>query len=66
MTIEKNMTIGEVLSKDRGSGTIFMQHGMHCLTCPCATGESIEMACMAHGTNANALISALNEYFKDK
>lgn len=66
MTIDKTMTIGEVLAKDRGCAPVFMAHGMHCLTCPCSTGESIEMACMVHGSDPDALVDALNEYFKDK
>ena len=57
MTIDKTMTIGEVLSKDRGCAPV---------TCPMSVGESIEMASMVHGVDADALVTALNEYFKDK
>ena len=53
-------------SKDRGCAPVFMAHGMHCLTCPMSTGESIEMACMVHGADADALVKALNDYFQDK
>ncbi len=60
--VDKQMTIGEVLRKDRGTASIFMQFGMHCLGCPHATGESIEMACMAHGTNVDELVTQLNAY----
>ena len=49
MTIDKSMTIGEVLSRDRGCAPVFMAHGMHCLSCPMSVGESIEMASMVHG-----------------
>ncbi|NLD60819.1 MAG: DUF1858 domain-containing protein [Clostridiales bacterium] len=66
MTIDKTMTIGEVLRIDRGCAPIFMRYGMHCLHCPGATGEPIGMACAAHGTDADKLVSDLNEYFKDK
>ena len=66
MTIDTSMTIGEVLSKDRGCAPVFMAHGMHCLSCPMSVGESIEMASMVHGVDADALVKALNEYFKDK
>ena len=31
-----------------------------------SVGESIEMASMVHGVDADALVKALNEYFKDK
>lgn len=64
--ITKDMSIGEVLSIDRGCSPIFMAFGMHCLGCPHATAESIENACAAHGTDADALVEELNKYFDAK
>lgn len=64
--ITKQMSIGEVLRLDRGTAPIFMEFGMHCLGCPHATAESIELACAAHGTDADALVAKLNEYFEAK
>lgn len=64
--INKQMSIGEVLHIDRNVAPIFMQFGMHCLGCPHATAESIELACAAHGTDADALVAKLNEYFEAK
>ncbi len=64
--ITKDMSIGEVLSIDRGCSPIFMAFGMHCLGCPHATAESIENACAAHGTDADALVAELNKYFEAK
>lgn len=66
MTVEKNMTLAQVLTADRGTARIFMEFGMHCLGCPHATAESIEEACMAHGANADELVHQLNEYFAEK
>ena len=60
------MTIGEVLRIDRGTAPIFMQFGMHCLGCPHSTGESLEMACMVHGADCDALVQKLNEYLENK
>lgn len=39
-------------------------HGnrMHCLGCPASQGESIEEACMVHGTNADELVAKLNAF----
>ena len=62
--INKQMSIGEVLRIDRNVAPIFMEFGMHCLGCPHATAESIELACAAHGTDADALVAKLNEYFE--
>ena len=64
--INKQMSIGEVLRIDRNVAPIFMEFGMHCLGCPHATAESIELACDAHGTDADALVAKLNEYFEAK
>ena len=64
--VTKEMSIGEVLRIHRGTARIFMEFGMHCLGCPHATAESIELACAAHGTDADALVAKLNEYFEAK
>ncbi len=64
--VNKQMSIGEVLKLDRGTAPIFMEFGMHCLGCPHATAESLEMACMAHGADVDALVVKLNEYFESK
>lgn len=62
--VNKQMSIGEVLKLDRQTAPIFMQFGMHCLGCPHATAESLEMACAAHGVNPDDLVKKLNEYFE--
>ena len=64
--VNKQMTIGEVLTMDRMTAPIFMNFGMHCLGCPHSVGESIEEASMVHGIDADALVAALNEHFTSK
>ena len=66
MEVNKKMSIREVLLINPGTARIFMEFGMHCLGCPHATAESLEMACMAHGTDADALVKKLNEYLDSK
>lgn len=66
MEITKSMSIGEVLRLDHETARIFMEFGMHCLGCPHATAESLEMACAAHGANADELVHQLNEHFAQK
>ena len=66
MTVDKQMTIGQVLNMDRGTAPIFMEFGMHCLGCPHATAESLADACAAHGANADRLVEKLNAYLADK
>ena len=64
MTVNKQMSIGEVLNLNRGTARIFMEFGMHCLGCPHATAESIADACTAHGSDPDALVEKLNEYLR--
>ena len=66
VTINKQMTIGEVLRTDRMTAPIFMKHGMHCLGCPHATAESLEDASAVHGINVDDLVNDLNKYFAEK
>ena len=66
MTVDKQMTIGQVLTLDRGTTPIFMEFGMHCLGCPHATAESLADACAAHGANVDKLVEKLNAYLADK
>ena len=61
-SVNKTMSIGEVLSIHRGTARIFMEFGMHCLGCPHATAESLESACAAHGANVDELVHQLNDF----
>lgn len=65
MIIDKKMSIGQVLTINRGTARIFMEFGMHCLGCPHATAESIEDACAVHGANADELVHQLNEFLAE-
>lgn len=61
MSINKQMTIAEVLRKHPETVPTFQEYGMHCLGCPSATGESLEKAAAVHGFDADELVAALNE-----
>jgi hybrid cluster-associated redox disulfide protein len=54
------MTIREVLQKNPKTAEVFMKHGMHCLGCPSATGETVAQAAMVHGIDVDKLIEQLN------
>jgi hybrid cluster-associated redox disulfide protein len=62
MTATKEMSIAEVLKMDRGTASVFVEHGMHCLGCPHATAESLEEAGMAHGIDVDVLVDNLNAF----
>ena len=64
--ISKQTTIGEVLALDINTAQFFINIGMHCLGCPHSQGESIEEACMVHGTNADELVTEIDNYLASK
>lgn len=66
MEVTKQSIIGDVLDFDEGTAEFFFAIGMHCLGCPAARGESIEDACAVHGTDADKLVKAINDYLASK
>ena len=66
VNITKEMTMGELLSIDRGVAVVLMNAGMHCIGCPSSIGESLEEACMVHGIEVDELLKNINEYFAYK
>ena len=66
MKVTKESIIGEVLDFDRETAKFFIEIGMHCLGCPSARGESIEMACEVHGTDADELVEKIHEVLEAK
>ena len=66
VNITKELTMGELLSIDRGVAVVLMNAGMHCIGCPSSIGESLEEACMVHGIEVDELLKNINEYFANK
>ena len=60
--VTKTTTIGEVLARDINTAKYLLEMGMHCLGCPSAQGESLEQACMVHGTDVDELVAKLNAH----
>ena len=61
MAFTKDMTIAQILRANPKTAEIFMSYGMHCLSCPGATGESVEQAAMVHGFDGDKLLEDLNK-----
>lgn len=66
MRIDKDMLIGEILHEDMSIAAILMAAGMHCVTCPSAAGESLEMACEVHGLDADTMVEEINTYLESR
>lgn len=64
--VTKETLIGDILDADQGTATFFLNMGMHCLGCPSARGESLEMACAVHGVDADELVADINAYLASK
>ena len=65
-TVDKSMSIRNVLELDPGTARIMMGFGLHCLGCPHATAESLEEAGAVHGINIDEMIGQLNDYLATK
>ena len=62
MEITKDTIIGDILdAHGEAAAPYFFEMGMHCLGCPSARGESVEMACMVHGHDADEFVALLND-----
>ena len=66
MKVTKESIIGDILDFDPGTAEFFFEIGMHCLGCPHSRGESVEDACAAHGTDADALIAKINAFLESE
>lgn len=66
MTVTKQTLIGDILDFDVDTAQFFFEIGMHCLGCPHSRGESIEEACIVHGTDADSLVAKINAHLQSK
>ena len=63
MTEVSRLTIiGDILDANPDTAPFFIEMGMHCLGCPASRSESIEMACMVHGTDPDELVDKINDF----
>ena len=60
--ITKDTIIGDILDVAPQTAPIFLSIGMHCLGCPSSRGETVEEACMVHGTDADVLVQKINDF----
>lgn len=66
MKITRETIIGDILDIAPECAPIFLEIGMHCLGCPSARGETVEMACEVHGVDADELVEKLNDFIENK
>lgn len=61
MEITKEQTIAEVLEKSPKAAEVFFSHGMACLGCAVAKGETLAEAAEVHGIDIEDLLKELNK-----
>ena len=59
--ITENTTIFEALEINPKAGEILMSHGMHCLGCALAHGETVGEAADVHGADLKQMLEELND-----
>lgn len=59
--ITENTTIFEAIQINPKAGEILMAHGMHCLGCALAHGETVGEAADVHGADLEAMLKELND-----
>ena len=64
--VTKDMIIADILKVDRELARILMNHGMNCVGCPSASGESLEQAAAVHGMDVDEIIEEMNAYLGTK
>ncbi len=60
--ITKETQIGELLKINPNVKDVLLGFGLHCLGCPMSQMETIEEACMVHGTDPDLLVEKVNEF----
>jgi len=59
--IERNTTLGEVVSMFPDSVPVMFGHGLHCVGCHVAVFETVEQGAKAHGMDEKEIDSLLKE-----
>ncbi len=60
--ITENTLIFEALEINPNAAEILMAHGMHCLGCALAHGETVGEAVGAHGVDLEKVLEELNNF----
>ena len=63
--VTKEMNILEAVQKHPVISNVFKRHGLGCVGCMVAAGETLGEGIAAHGLNADALIEEMNQLIKE-
>lgn len=63
--VTKEMNIMEVVEKYPVAVEVFQRHGLGCVGCMIASGETIGEGIAAHGLDADLVIAEINSLIKE-
>jgi hybrid cluster-associated redox disulfide protein len=63
--VTKDTNILEAVQKYPVIAQVFQKHGLGCVGCMVAAGESLGEGISAHGLDADAIIAEINEIIKE-
>lgn len=63
--VTKDTNILEAVQKYPMIAQVFQKHGLGCIGCMVAAGESLGEGISAHGLDADAIIAEINEMIKE-
>ncbi len=61
INVTKDILIGDMLKQYPDSAVILQSIGMHCISCPSALGETLDIACRVHSMDSDEVVSYINE-----
>ncbi|MCR5802162.1 MAG: DUF1858 domain-containing protein [Lachnospiraceae bacterium] len=59
--ISKDMTLGEIMSKNPDVIPVLLSAGMHCVSCPASAMETLEEAALVHGIDIDELMDYIEK-----
>ena len=60
MEIKKDTLICDLIEQAPEKADIFLEAGMHCLSCPASQMETIAEACEVHGIDVDEILEKIN------
>ena len=64
MAITKSMAIAEILHQHPECAQVMLNHGLHCVMCHAAAGETLEQGALAHGFSPEQVEELVKELNK--
>ena len=57
--VTKDMSVHRLVRMDKEIPKILAEAGMHCIGCPSAMDETLEMACLVHGADTYGIMEKI-------